>query len=228
MRTRYVRSGFPNFGARQPETWVQNEGTEMKDPVLAAAQQYVSARAARQQCEISEQQWSFFYEAYKPLVYAMVRSANVPMADRDDCVQQVWLELVERLPRLNGNCNAFLVYLKKTVHSKVSDYFRRADKDDISSWRFDASDADQFGHDCTPESIYERIEVIELVCQTLEKLEQTVSDLNYRIFVMRSLREISVREIASGLNLSAPQVSDRNYRATARFRQLFEQLSSGE
>jgi len=71
---------------------------------------------------------------------------------------------------------------------------------------------------------FDRFDARELVANALDQLEGQTSELNYRVFHMRVMEELSVQEVADRLDLSRQQVWYRQHRAMKAFRAIIESL----
>ena len=45
--------------------------------------------------------WREFYEVFNRLIFRLARSRSVPESKLDDCIQDIWMTLIVRLPRFN-------------------------------------------------------------------------------------------------------------------------------
>jgi len=163
--------------------------------------------------------WDAFFARYDPRIRRMVRAWHLPEADADDCVQEIWAELLEKLgafrydPR-RGRLEAWLATL---VRRKVSRLVRRRARGVVlladPSFSPGSADAD-------PAVAAERRESRRLVRRALAVLRRTVSAENYRIVRLRWMAGRNTREVAESMRMSEEQVRYRLHRMKGKLRRL--------
>jgi RNA polymerase sigma factor (sigma-70 family) len=136
-------------------------------------------------------------------------------ADVDDCVQEVWCEVVERLadfqrPPHRPGLRAWLYTL---VRSKAADLFRN--KTRRPARRLEPADTparEPRTCESDPAEALEAKWERALLQSVLQQLRREVSELNYRVLHMRLIEDQDVKQVAAELNLSPDQVRYRHHR----------------
>jgi RNA polymerase sigma factor (sigma-70 family) len=165
--------------------------------------------------------WDEFYRIYDALIRRFVISQGVPRCDVEDCVQEVWGEVVERLgtfqrPAHRPGLRSWLYIL---VRSKAADLFRRKARQ-----RADRLEPADYATQVTADSDYDPAALFEksweraLLESVIQELRDQVSEVNYEILSMRLLQGRSVQEVASRLNVTPDQVRYRYHRVMRKLR----------
>ena len=73
--------------------------------------------------EAAEFAWVDFCEAYRPLLWAWAQKANVPGAEAEELLAEIYAHLVPRLRKFTYSPDQrFRGWLKKAVYSAIADY----------------------------------------------------------------------------------------------------------
>ena len=231
----------PDSPPRAPRT-AHEESTRPDVPqtLLAAAQQCVQERAAggSPSPEIDDA-WADFYRWVAPLVHRFIRACHVRADDCDDCAQNVWAEIVQKLPsfHLDRSRGQFRQWLFSIVHNQSVDLIRRrashrtqgltsdvpadagpgpeerAEQSDVS---LDPVTALSNGSPLVGVTAAQSQQAVELL---LNRLEHDGHETERRVLELRWLDARSVDEIAHELGLTPEQVWVYHYRAKKRLRQ---------
>lgn len=166
--------------------------------------------------------WAKAYPEFDAVIRQLVGQCRIPEADREDCVQQVWLDVIIRLAGFNWNPerSGIVNWFGKLVRSEATNTKRK-------NGRNATEDVDRVADTlarCTAEPPDTHREE-ELLRMALAKLRGSVSNENYQIFVMRVLERRRVTEIALEVQLTPKQVSDRVYSVKQRLRDLIKAVS---
>jgi len=169
------------------------------------------------------QAWDEFYRVYNSLVRRFVLAQGLRGADAEDCVQEVWKTVAVKLadfqrPPQRAGLRAWLYTI---VRNKATDFLRsrlrRQDKH--------ADLALDTGHEpCSREP--DPAEALEdqweraMLQTALDELRLQVSEINYRLLVMRVLEGRSEAETAAALQLTPEQVRHRKYRLQRQLQSL--------
>src|ERR1700677_3158296 len=94
--------------------------------LLSGAQLYLSSRDNACPGQESEAAWHAFFDLYSRRIRKYAFSCGAADADIADCVQEVWAELLVRLPsfRLDAERGQFDTWLFNIVRGKTVDMFR--------------------------------------------------------------------------------------------------------
>jgi RNA polymerase sigma-70 factor (ECF subfamily) len=160
-----------------------------------------------------ESAWEEFVSRFEKLVYSIeMRGFRLPPEDADDVFQEVFIRLIDALPRWNGSDN-LAAYVAKTTKNLCIDHYRRFGRFDIDPFDRDDVPAEQL----TPEEIFELKEQRRLVDGWLET-ELSERDRH----VMRYwLWGYSYQEIAEILEISVNHVGVIRNRSTRRLVEAF-------
>lgn len=180
--------------------------------LLSRTQQYLrSLLQGRASESVLAQAWDEFYRIYNSVMRRFAAAQGVRGAEIDDCLQEVWMEVVVRLdgfdhPRNRPGLRAWLYTI---VRSKAADCFRRRARQSASHLERSSevpseapSPPDQFEQD------WERA----LLETLIEDLRSQTSARNAQLLKMRLLDGRSVQDVARALDLTPAQVSYRQYR----------------
>jgi RNA polymerase sigma-70 factor (ECF subfamily) len=201
--------------------------TDIDLELLQDTQAYLLCRSQRRTPDRQRAQaWGRFYRTYGPLIRHYAVACRVPATDCDDCIQQVWAELVQKLP---GFCydpfrGRFRSWLYTLVRSKATDLLRRRRR--RARRLAGGSEKTLCGRDGDPATEYERQCQKAAVQGVLKQLQQRVSTCSYRVLYLRWIEERTVREVAAVLGLTPERVRARTYRMKQQFRRLLEQYTT--
>jgi RNA polymerase sigma-70 factor (ECF subfamily) len=165
--------------------------------------------------------WARFFQVCGPLVRRFARACRVPQTDLDDCVQEVWAELVTlvRGRRYDPRRGRFRTWLYTIVHSKATDLLRRRLRHPTESLGGRAAALGSREGDPAAEG--ERRSQQEAVRRVLAALRQRVSERSYRVLYLRWIEGWTTREVAVALGLTPAQVRSRDHRMKGKCRSLF-------
>ena len=166
--------------------------------------------------------WEQFYGTYGRLIRRFAVACHVPKAGLDDCVQQVWCELVRRLRhfRYDPQRACFRSWLYLLVQSKAIDLIRYRASHPTKPLP-EAAAAALYDRDGDPAAAYQLQRKQAAVRRVLAELGKTVSARNYRVLHMRWIEGRTVPETAAALGLTPAQVSLLGHRIKRKFRRLF-------
>lgn len=167
--------------------------------------------------------WQRFYERYDPLIRRVVRSSlrrGPSDADAEDCIQEVWAELITKLAELDydprrGQLSSWLFTFARR---KVIRFLHRTSRHSARQLADPA--ATLAGRDGDPSIACTRREDRELVRRKLAELRARVSDVNYQVLHLRWIDGRTSAEIAARVNLTQDQVRYRLGRMKRKLRIL--------
>ncbi len=192
------------------------------DPqLLADTQAYLRRRVAGRVPErTSRQAWDRFHGLYAPLIDRIVAACGVSPFDFDDCVQEVWMEIVRKLPSLDYDPRRgrFCSWLSIVTRRKVLQLLRRRGR--RSAWKI--GEVELGLGDPDPAVICQRKEERQSVQHALAVLRTQVSAVNYQVLHLTWIDGHSVSEIARRLDLTHQQVWYRHHRTKQKLRRLLE------
>ena len=190
--------------------------------LLQDTQAYLECRFCHEPPRASwAEAWERFFQVCGPLIHRFALACRVPSADLDDCVQEVWTELVARLRgrRYNPRRGRFRTWLYTIVHSKATDLLRRRLRHPTESLGGRAAALGSREGDPAAEG--ERRSQQEAVRRVLAALRRRVSERSYQVLYLRWIEGWTTREVAVALGLTSAQVRSRDHRMKGKCRSLF-------
>jgi RNA polymerase sigma factor (sigma-70 family) len=174
------------------------------------------------------QAWQRFYALFSPLIRRIVRSSRIPLADLDDCVQEVWLELVRKLPSFDYQPlqAPFGAWLSTLVRRKVTHWLRQRELTVVHNLNGHADLVPSFLPG--PDEVCQTREARELLDRLLAELRQQVSYSTQEVLRLRWVEGRSVMEAGLLLGMKPRQIWNREYRAKQRLRELMQQDQIGD
>jgi RNA polymerase sigma-70 factor (ECF subfamily) len=164
--------------------------------------------------------WDDFYEFFTPRISAFLGRYRLQAADREDCLQEVWKEVVARLGHLpydarRARLSTWLTTLARRRAADVVRQSRRiwAGLDDAFALVDPGPDA---GVEC--ERLWERARVTSL----LTELSGQASAISFQVFYLRWIGGRPISDIAHSVDLTPAQVRFRLCRMKRKFRDLLE------
>ena len=163
--------------------------------------------------------WGHFYNVYDDLIRRFAISRGIPHSEIDDCVQEVWSEVVTRLVEFDRAPDrpGLRAWLYAIVRGKVADVFRQKSRQGASQKALEQEPIEP-GPD--PAAQYEQAWEAAFLESVLEELRAKISEENYQIVRMRLIEDQSVETVADTLGLSREQARYRHHRAMRKLRGL--------
>jgi RNA polymerase sigma-70 factor, ECF subfamily len=200
--------------------WLDEPGVEHLDQIKA----YLDCRSRGVPPPAAlTQAWEGFYGFYAPRIRAFLKRWCLSEADRNDCLQDVWHEVVVRFVRFRHDPRRaqFSTWLMTLARNKAVDAIRRRNRHVLESLGGDAATAAQDpGPD--PAAQYERGRVLAQVRGVLAELSRQVSPTSYRVVYLRWIEGRPAAEVAAALALTPEQVRFRTCRLKRKVRELLE------
>lgn len=190
--------------------------------LLDGARDYLIARASKSQpSDASMAAWAEFFPRCDRLVHQYASAFRARGVDVDDCMQEVWAQLLRTLPSFNleSRRGQFSSWLYAVVRSKANDILRqkaRHSAEDLSSEIERSLACD----DADPAEVVQTSAEVEDLHQSLSQLRKDVSPESYRVLQLRHLNAMSVNEVAAALGITAEQVWARDHRMRRKLYQL--------
>jgi RNA polymerase sigma factor (sigma-70 family) len=160
--------------------------------------------------QLFEDAWQAFYECYSRKIRRYAFTCGAAEEDIVDCSQDVWTELLVRLPsfRLDPSRGKFDSWLFQIVRSKVVDVCR-GHKHRLLHVKTDTLQNALDHHSCPTRSTEQE----ELLALALDRLRNSLTECTFQVLQMRLVGDRSVAEVAAKLGLSHEQVWYRYHRA---------------
>jgi len=174
--------------------------------------------AAVGRADEGELAWQRFFAAYDPFIRRLVRASHIPHAEIDDCVQDVWLELIRKLSSFDYDPSRgpFAAWLTTLVRHKIARKLRHRAAPLVLNLdgHADFVPSSLPG----PDEVCETREARELLDKLLAELQHEVSASTQELLRLRWLEGRTVAEAGTVLGMKPRQVWNREYRARHRLR----------
>ena len=196
----------------------------VEESLLRDAQIYLEAMSRGQ---VSDEQtrlaWKQFYAKCDSLIRRFTHAHGVNRDDLEDCVQDVWVQLLKKLIHFKYEPGraTFPTWLYLFVHYVVGDRFRH----EARCHRHEGTRIPEtiLEDPNDPASICEMKDAIATVRRVFNSAQSSMSELNYKVLCMRVFSGIPVAEVARQLGLSPQQVWVRQHRAKRKLCALLAQ-----
>jgi RNA polymerase sigma factor (sigma-70 family) len=169
--------------------------------------------------------WRAFYDLYARKIRVYAFTCGAIDEEIADCVQEVWRELLVRLPtfQLDTHRGQFDTWLFHIVQSKTAD-LRRSRKRWSIQGNADKLQSVADNHRPTEQSLEEK----ELAALAWEELKVRLSVCDFQLVQLRQIEQRSVAEVAVKLGLSHQQVWYRFHRARQELAEICATLARGQ
>ncbi|HCS54191.1 sigma-70 family RNA polymerase sigma factor [Rubinisphaera sp.] len=158
-------------------------------------------------------------QTYERRLFYYLQRFTGASADSADLMQEIWLNVYQKLPGLNAP-EAFRVWLYKIAHNRAVSYLRKRDRQTAAAFY-------QVQNGSITESEmeqgFEQLENAELVHRVLEQLS-----LPHReVLTLRFLEDLSLQEISEIISTSIGTVKSRLHYARLEMRKVIEEEYNG-
>lgn len=181
-------------------------------------------RAAAADAEALSAVWDHFYAHCFTIINECPGVRRLSSSDRDDCIQEVMLELVKKFGQLRPDQTQehLTGWIRTVSKNKAVDILRRRMRkpevlfDDGAGERL----PDRGEADADPAAA--RGEHVSLIWETLLSLDHKVPVTSYLVFYLHTIESWSVSEIADLFQISPEQVRARSHRVKKKFGSILE------
>ena len=166
--------------------------------------------------------WDQFYAYCFAIINQCPGVRRLPVADREDCVQDVLMEIVRRFgsPRPGRRPEHFDAWVRAVSRNKAADMVRRKSrKPEVG---FDDGSGDTVLDAFDPDTGVSQPEYISLVWEGLIALDSQVSATSYLVFYLRNIEGWDVPEIAELFQISPEQARARCHRVRRKFESILK------
>lgn len=217
-----VAANSPGVGARACD----EPGAEFLDEIKA----YLNCRSrGAEPPPLLAEAWSGFYEHYTPQIQTFLKRWALSEADRSDCLQDVWHEVVARLARFEHDPHRarLSTWLMALARNKAVDVIRRRHRHMYASLcEQEVVAMPDPGPD--PAAEYERRRTLGQVRAALAELSGRVSRTSFQVLYLRWIEGRPTAEVAAALALTPEQVRIRSCRMRRKVRELLERSMTRE
>jgi RNA polymerase sigma factor (sigma-70 family) len=193
--------------------------------LLIQAQNYLTQREEGLPADRDlEAAWRIFYDLFSRKIRKFAFTCGATEGNIADCVQEVWTELLVRLPafRLDPGRGKFDTWLFHIVRGKTVDLLRSHKRRLLQE---DANHLQTLAANCP--SPGQALEDKELVTLARHQLSQRLSGCNFQVLQLRLMEDRPVAEVAEQLGLTHEQVWYRFHRARREVEQIGMALKAG-
>jgi RNA polymerase sigma factor (sigma-70 family) len=168
--------------------------------------------------------WDKFYAHCSTIILECPSVRRLSIVDREDCVQEVMIELVRRFNERQPDSNQenLTRWIRTISRNKAVDIVRRRYRKPEVSFDDGAGQGirDRNSSGVLPEE--QRGEQISLVWESLLSLDHKVPVTSYLIFYLHTMEGWKIPEIAELFQISADQVRARSHRVKKKFGSILE------
>jgi RNA polymerase sigma factor (sigma-70 family) len=166
--------------------------------------------------------WDHFYDIYTPRIRWFLSRSGLSEADREDCLQDVWSEVVTHLAdlRYDPGRGRLSTWLLTVARNRALNMLRRRRRLSLALIEDGAFLVDPGPG---PLAACECLSRKARVNSVLTELSGQVSELNFQVLYQRFIEGRTSAEVADALGLRPEQVRFRLHRMKQKFRDLFEQ-----
>ena len=196
--------------------WADGEEQLVRDTIA-----YLELRRLRvEPGDLLRKAWEQFYTHNDPLVRQITRAHRIPGSDVENCVQEVWLEIVRKLGSFDCNPlrGRFRSWIGTLVERKVARFAKDRSRRVVAT--LDESNAFLICPDGDPVAHFEQECRCRMVRLALVQLEHEVSSSTYQVIRLRWIEQKSVAEAGLRLELTSEQVYHRNTRGLRKLREI--------
>jgi RNA polymerase sigma factor (sigma-70 family) len=166
-----------------------------------------------------EAHWKFFYQTHSTFVRWLVAATGVKGADLEDCVQEVWIDVVRRIVagQYDPRRGRFGCWLYSVARNRSIDYVRARDRNravKCSNMDFLPS------HEPDPAWSFEREQRRIALHQALDELSRRTSLTTFQVLYLSGIEGKDSFEVAGELGLTQEQVRRRRRSAIKRLREI--------
>jgi RNA polymerase sigma-70 factor (ECF subfamily) len=197
--------------------------------MIQNAQAYLERQSSGQAASAQQaSSWEQFYRLASELIQRFAQSCGVGESDLDDCLQDVWVELIKALRsfRYDPERARFPTWLFTLVRSKAIDLIRKKCK--RSSESLSGQEDTLLGRDdADPADHCELKDQLEAVRDLVGDLYHHVSPQSYDVLMLRSIKDLEIAEVAEVLELTPAQVRLHHHRAKLKLHHLYTRRHRG-
>lgn len=174
--------------------------------------------------------WERFYSAYNQILRRFAVSCGMQQFDVDECVQDVWLAVLEHIRDFTPDSERarFRTWLYRIVRNKAADIVRKRLKHSSLSLNDSRVEFNLESSVPPPEFEFETTWRYELIREVIEDLKDHVSERDYKIFVLRTMKKKPAAVVAKACDISEGAVRVADHRARAKLNELLKVLTDGE
>jgi dTDP-glucose 4,6-dehydratase len=170
---------------------------------------------------LNREEWDRFYRSHMRDLSRLAQGYHWLQDELDDSVQDLWLMIISRLPdlRFDPGRGDLRDWIAVAARHRLVDRERCRRSHPVGHLGVEAIEQ-IVGREPNPATAFERNRMRDLVRHALDELSLLVSPRDYEAFVLHSLQELSVREVARRLGMTESQVWSSHHRTSRKLRPL--------
>ena len=167
--------------------------------------------------------WQSFYDMYKPLILLKGGDLRLNQTEKEELVQLVMLSFFNTSQTFcyDKSKGRFRDYLKRIIHNKACDLMRKRHDEEISVEDIPLTVEKLLSEG---DSHWDEEWQNHVLKQALEDLRSAVSPLVYQAFTMLSLENMSGKEVAEILGITANAVYVYKHEALNKLKKLIAEV----
>ena len=154
------------------------------------------------------------YERYYDGIYRYLYTRIGHRPDAEDLTEQVFLKMVDAIPRFRPRGVRFSAWLYRIAHNLLVDRYRRGGRDPVQL----ADHVRDAGRHADPQAAYERVEERERLLQAIRRLTPEQQQL----VALRFIDNLEVAEVAEIMNRNPGAIHAMQHRALASLGRFFK------
>jgi RNA polymerase sigma-70 factor (ECF subfamily) len=168
--------------------------------------------------------WRRFHQLYHPVIKRIAMSCGIRGSLLDDVMQIAWENVIRDLRdfECDPSKGSFRSWLFTRVRNASVDQVRNARRRREHCAGINYVD-DLAAELVEPDQIFERQWDEVVLHDALKLLERCVSELDYKLFVMRRFHELSIAELADDTGLCESTIRSKLHRTLKTFVNIFEE-----
>lgn len=169
--------------------------------------------------------WDQFYAYCFTIIHQSPAIRQLPANDREDCVQDVMIELVRKFGEdaPETEREGLEGWIRVVSRNKAADVLRRRYRKPEVTFDDGAGAAIPYGGE--PDADRQG-EAVSLVWEALLQLDQAVTVTSYLVFYLRTIEGWSIQETAELFQISPEQVRARCHRVRKKFDAILKSRAS--
>ena len=169
--------------------------------------------------------WEKFYDMYKPLILLKGSDLQLNQTEKEELVQLVMLSFfnTSKTFRYDKSKGRFRDYFKRVIHNKACDLMRKRHDGEVSVEEIPQTVENLLAEG---DDRWEEEWKNHILNQALEDLRGAVSPLVYQAFYMLTLENMSGKEVAETLGISANAVYVYKHDAQKKLKELIAETDN--
>jgi RNA polymerase sigma-70 factor (ECF subfamily) len=174
-----------------------------------------------------QKSWKEFFDRYWRLIYSVAIKAGLTDAEAQDAVQETVISVAKTMPdfKYEPERCSFKGWLQHLAGKRIADQFRRRSREVLAAGPppEDGSETERIERIPDPASLnvdalWEQEWESFLISNALQNLQLQVTAQQYQVFYLHTIQQMSAKDVANAVGVSAAQV----YLIKHRLKRLFK------